>query len=176
MLLHGPCARKHRVRAIVIEAVQSVVIEERYREDFGSVWLRFTHRNLGSRSCSCMDDRGMEENSIEELIRTQPTVAPRNTSLKGSQTNKWKIISIVKHFFGWHGNGHGYANVCFVAKLHFGIIWKSCFGFIGVQNPLPRWCHRSIRFIGRWYPRVFAETIGATRSRYRRSNSGHLFQ
>ena len=33
MLLHGPCARKHRVRAVVIEAVQSVVTEAQQRND-----------------------------------------------------------------------------------------------------------------------------------------------
>ena len=33
MLLHGPCARKHRVRAVVTEALQSVVIEAQQRKD-----------------------------------------------------------------------------------------------------------------------------------------------
>ena len=33
MLLHGPFARKHRVRAVVIETGQSVVIELQQRND-----------------------------------------------------------------------------------------------------------------------------------------------
>ena len=84
MLLHGPCARKHRVRAVVIEAVQSVVIEAQQRNDTEKIWEAYDRglhiENLAQDLVVAWTTPAMAENSIEELIRTQPTVAPRNTS------------------------------------------------------------------------------------------------
>ena len=69
MLLHGPCARKHGVRAVVIEAVQSVVIEAQQRNDTEKIWEAY--------------DRGLHiENLAQDLVVVWTTPAWQRTARK----------------------------------------------------------------------------------------------
>ena len=57
-----PCARKHRSRALVIEAVQSVVIEAQQRNDTEKIWEAY--------------DRGLHIESLaQDLVVVWTTLA-----------------------------------------------------------------------------------------------------